>query len=125
MDHSSARDLFEAALEQPAHDRAAFLERTCSDPGLRQRVDELLRAHEQAATSFLRQSAIELTASDAVRAGRRLGAYELVRELGRGGMGVVFLAVRADDAYRKEVAIKLIHSPLANDELVNRFRRER
>jgi len=125
MDHRSARDLFEAALAVPPSDRAAFLDHACEDAAVRQHVEALLSAHDHASTSFLEGSALELTASPGAFAGRRIGAYELVRELGRGGMGVVYLAVRADDAYRKDVAIKLVHSPLASDALVNRFRRER
>ncbi len=43
------------------------------------------------------------------RVGQRIGPYEIIRELGHGGMGTVFLAVRADDQYRKQVAIKLVN----------------
>jgi non-specific serine/threonine protein kinase/serine/threonine-protein kinase len=122
---SSARDLFEAALPLPPSARSTFLVDACSDPALRARVEALLAAHDRAGTNFLQQSAIELTASTAVLNGRRIGSYELTSELGRGGMGIVYKAVRADDAYRKAVAIKLVNSPLASDELVRRFRRER
>src|SRR5574341_1295936 len=57
--------------------------------------------------------------------GRRIGPYEIVRELGQGGMGTVYLAVRADDVFRKRVAIKLIRSGVASPEVLRRFRRER
>jgi len=56
---------------------------------------------------------------------RRIGAYQLTGELGRGGMGTVYRAVRADDAYRKEVAIKLIRHGADNPELLRRFLAER
>jgi hypothetical protein len=41
-------------------------------------------------------------------AGRQFGAYQILREIGRGGLGAVYLAARADDEYRKEVALKLV-----------------
>jgi eukaryotic-like serine/threonine-protein kinase len=56
---------------------------------------------------------------------RRLGPYKLVREIGHGGMGVVFLAARADDQYRKRVAIKIIPVGADSAEAIRHFRRER
>ncbi|MBV8477330.1 MAG: serine/threonine protein kinase, partial [Acidobacteria bacterium] len=58
-------------------------------------------------------------------AGRRLGAYKLVKRIGQGGMAAVFLAVRADDEYQKEVAIKLVQPGPDSRDLLNRFRNER
>jgi serine/threonine protein kinase/tetratricopeptide (TPR) repeat protein len=89
------------------------------------------------ATSFLEKSAIELggehfgadtTANaelDSEQIGRRIGAYRIERELGRGGMGTVYLAVRADDQYQKQVAIKLIKRGMDTDYVLRRFRTER
>ena len=57
--------------------------------------------------------------------GELIGAYRLVREIGRGGMGTVYLAVRADDEYRKQVAIKVIRRGMDTRDIVERFRRER
>jgi predicted Ser/Thr protein kinase len=54
-----------------------------------------------------------------------IGPYRLIRELGRGGMGVVFLAVRDDGAFRKNVAIKLLLRDQVNDEFILRFKQER
>lgn len=54
-----------------------------------------------------------------------IGAYRVVCEIGRGGMGTVYLAVRADDAYRKQVAIKVIRRGMDTRDIVERFRRER
>jgi non-specific serine/threonine protein kinase/serine/threonine-protein kinase len=125
MDPLSARDLFDAAIQLSPSARSAFLDEVCADSAVRIRVEALLAAHDGAGTGFLQQSAIDLAAVAAASPGRRIGPYELTRELGRGGMGVVFLAARADDAYRKAVAIKLVNSPLASDELLRRFRRER
>lgn len=57
--------------------------------------------------------------------GRRLGAYNLVRRVGEGGMAAVFQAVRADDEYQKEVAVKLVLPGLDSQDVLNRFRNER
>jgi len=57
--------------------------------------------------------------------GRRLGAYEILKLIGSGGMAAVYLAIRADDQYRKRVAIKLIHPGLEKEAVCRRFRNER
>jgi serine/threonine protein kinase/tetratricopeptide (TPR) repeat protein len=57
--------------------------------------------------------------------GRRVGAYRLVREIGRGGMGAVYLGVRADNEFQKRVAVKLIKRGMDTDFILSRFRRER
>jgi non-specific serine/threonine protein kinase/serine/threonine-protein kinase len=55
----------------------------------------------------------------------RLGPYRLVREIGRGGMGTVYLAVRDDDAFKKRVALKVLKRGMDTDTIVQRFRHER
>ena len=57
--------------------------------------------------------------------GRKIGVFELKRELGRGGMGTVYLAERADGEFRQEVAVKLINRGMGTDFIVKRFRHER
>src|SRR6185503_16371976 len=57
--------------------------------------------------------------------GRQFGPYRILREIGRGGLGAVYLAERVDDVYRKEVAIKLIRRGLDTDDILRRFRNER
>ena len=119
------RDLFDRALDVPIGERAVFLAHACPDPDTRARVQALLDAHDRAGERFLSQSAGELAAAAIGRAGRRLGAYQIIREIGRGGMGAVYLAARADDEFQKQVAIKIVAAPLGDDDLVRRFRRER
>jgi serine/threonine protein kinase/predicted negative regulator of RcsB-dependent stress response len=58
-------------------------------------------------------------------AGRHIGPYQVVRELGHGGMGAVYLAVRADDQFKQQVAIKLIKRGMDTDFIISRFRHER
>src|SRR6185369_2543892 len=57
--------------------------------------------------------------------GHRIGQYEVIREIGRGGMGAVYLAARADDQYKKHVAIKLIKRGMDSEDILQRFRNER
>lgn len=57
--------------------------------------------------------------------GQRFGAYQVIREIGRGGMGAVYLAARADDQYKKRVALKILRSDINAQEVLNRFRHER
>ncbi len=70
-------------------------------------------------------SAKVAVAGDEVLVGERLGAYRCERVIGRGGMGAVYLASRADDAFRQSVAIKTIRAGLESREALERFRRER
>ncbi len=123
--------LFEAALERPPRERAAFLDEACGgDEGLRQQVIDLLSYHEEAG-SFMealvgREAAQAwLQDSSASLVGQRIGPYRLIRQIGHGGMGEVYLAVRADEQYHKQVAIKLIRRGLDNAAIIRRFRRER
>ncbi|MGZ5004605.1 MAG: protein kinase domain-containing protein [Chthoniobacterales bacterium] len=58
-------------------------------------------------------------------AGRQFGSYQIMREIGRGGLGAVYLAARADDEYRKQVAIKLVRRGLDTEDILRRFRNER
>lgn len=121
----SDRELFDQALALPAAARAAFLRTHCPDPDALARVLRLLDAHDRAGEHFLGRSAIALAAEGMGRAGRRLGAYRIERELGRGGMGAVYLATRADHTYTKQVALKIVAAPLGDEDLARRFRRER
>lgn len=118
--------IFEAALDQPASVRAAFLDRQCNgDAGLRREVESLL-AHDDAGNTYL-ESAVAAAAETAqgLHTGERIGGYEIVREIGRGGMGAVYLAVRADDTFRKQVALKIVKRGMDSDFVLARFRQER
>ncbi len=125
------RRLFEAALEWEPKTRSAFLAQTCpGDSDLLDEVQRLLQAHEQ--TKGLlghlllhTPEALGLLPFSRSMEGRRLGPYRIERQIGHGGMGVVYLAFRADGAFRKQFALKILQSSLANENLVTRFRRER
>ena len=122
------KEVFDAAVELPPSDRAAFLDRVCArDVALRAEVESLLESDERA-DSFIETPAAsiprDLLPEDQF-AGRTFGAYRIIREIGRGGLGAVYLAARADDQYRKEVAIKVVKRGLDTDDILRRFRAER
>ena len=125
---SRLEDLFHRAAEIPAAQRSAFLDGECAgDPRLRAEVESLLGHDAPPGAGF--QDAIQREA-EAVAArqwpiGRRIGAYRVTGIIGEGGMGAVYSAVRDDDQYRKEVAIKLVRHGLESEALVQRFRAER
>jgi eukaryotic-like serine/threonine-protein kinase len=110
--------LFEAALDRPDDERADWLESECAgDPELLAEVHALLAAHELADRLF--------PESDPPAGGGRIGPYRVLRELGRGGMGVVYLAERDDGQFRRRVAIKLVGTTDAEDPIYQRFLAER
>jgi serine/threonine protein kinase len=126
-------EIFHQALEQPPDQRDRWLESACADdPELRAEVSSLLESDNAARGGFVgarvRQSVRELGEAEASKfamEGRQIGPYRLIREIGRGGMGSVYLAVRADEQYESEVAIKLVRLGLDTDFILRRFRRER
>jgi serine/threonine-protein kinase len=118
--------LFEAALERGQHERSAFLAEACPDPEVRSEVVALLDAHVR--TRGVLEAApvgVAWGALGGPAPGKRIGAYRLVRELGRGGMGIVYLAERDDGHFQRRVAIKFIMPGPATAELVERFLAER
>lgn len=123
--------LFEHTLELPPDRRPAFLQKHCDgDDELRREVQSMLDSHARAG-SFIDQPSLFVATEEigeldsAVASGQLIGAYRVVRELGRGGMGAVYLAERADEQYQKCVAIKLIKRGMDTDSVLRHFRNER
>lgn len=114
------------ALECPTETRAMFVTEACADDTVVFREVESMLAFSASKLDACVEalSSAREPVADAV-AGERIGAYELVREIGRGGMGAVYLARRADHEYHKEVAIKLLKRGTDTDEVLRRFRGER
>ena len=108
--------VFDAALDLPAADQTAFIDRACGDDAaLREEVNRLLHAYRRSG-SFLESPAAEIGAPLVEHAhalataalAERIGPFRVVREIGQGGMGRVFLGERADGQFEQRVALKLI-----------------
>ena len=122
--------LFDQASRRPAHERAAFLAAECGDDEvLRREVESLLVA---SGTDVTKRMDVVGRVADRVMAdaeppalGQRFGPYRTVEEIGRGGMGVVFKAVREGDDFQQTVAVKVLPGALFNRRTMARFRNER
>ena len=136
--HSTTNDrwkLIDSILDElldcpPSQIETILADRCGRDAGLRAEVMNLFVASEKA-SGFMEVSALE-SESHALDletgegyVGGRVGKYRLLRLIGRGGMGSVFLAARDDDEFRKNVAVKLVNTFWGNEEAAQRFRRER
>ena len=131
MEHTTDRFLrieaiFHKALAAPDDTREGLIETQCQDDReLASEVRSLLEAckeeEELTATRHVGVGA----GQEAQSGGKRVGPYEIDRLVGRGGMGAVYLAHRADGHFEQKVAIKLIDLPLATDLFRERFRQER
>ncbi len=117
------------AIDLDATARAAYLDQACGgDAALRQEVESLLGYDTEAATVIASavQTAASLQANDyGMKEGDRIGVYRVVREIGRGGMGTVYLADRDDDHFLKEVAIKVVTHGMHTPAMLEHFRHER
>jgi hypothetical protein len=121
------KELFAAALESDPAKRRALLDEACAgDNELRAEVESLLQAHEESG-DFIEQPAAAALESPPPPdwIGRRVGAYRIVGALGSGGMSEVFRAVRADDEYHKEVAVKILRTGCETQFLIERFKSEK
>ncbi len=121
--------LFGEALELPEDQRRPWLEASCPSAEIREEVISLLDEHSLS-EGFLEQpdassgSALEDLFS-AVQPGQTIGPWKLVREIGRGGMGVVFEAAHEGEDFQTRVALKVIRGGLVTPQLIERFRFER
>jgi serine/threonine protein kinase len=124
-------ELFHAALVLEGTAREEFLAQACgANRDLFGEVWSLISSFD-ADRSFLEQSAFGAGAKLVVEnggsemLGRRIGAHKIISELGRGGMGTVYLALRDDEEFQQRVAVKIVRNAIASPSLIDRFRRER
>ncbi len=127
-------EIFQMALDLGPAERDRYVSSACADPALKQEVRLLLAQHESAG-DLLDEPLYDQTGMPALTAfanedvdpmiGRRLGAYRIEREIGRGGMGAVYEALRVDHEFNKRVAIKLVKRGMDTDFILRRFRKER
>jgi eukaryotic-like serine/threonine-protein kinase len=130
------RQIFEAALTQPVERRPSFVAAACSSaPAIGERVMALLAFHGEAA-GFLERPAVQQFADvlppnvasppDAdANIGRVIGPYCIESCIGRGGMGTVYVARRADRAFERRVALKMVRRGMDSEVVVRRFEHER
>src|ERR1043166_9104711 len=127
-------EIFQTALDLPLARRASYLSDACGgDASLHREVVNLLTYHESGERSLedlispppQNRSSDTLTDPIDPMLGRRLGAYRIQREVGRGGMGAGYEATRADKEFTKRVAIKLVKRGMDTDFILRRFRKER
>lgn len=129
-------EVFHAALEVEPKKRPAFFDKHANgDDALRSEVEKLLEQFDEA-DSFISQplldsgnagvlSALLDESGEDTMPGTLLGNYRIEREIGRGGMGAVYEAVRADGEFRRKVAIKIVKRGVDTDFVLKRFRNER
>ena len=126
--------IFDEAIEAAADARAALIADRCGgDEQLQREVEKLVAADQRAASfdSGAESARGEVAADwlladeETIATGECVGAWRALRELGRGGMGVVMLAERAGAGFEQRAALKLIKRGMDSDAVQSRFRRER
>jgi serine/threonine protein kinase len=117
------RKVFDAAILLPSPEWPGFLRKVCGrDESLYAEAMSLLLVHRSAGTT---ESTGNQSPTDPDCNARMIGPYRILRELGAGGMGLVYLAVRDDGIFRKNVAVKLLKSNHACQDFIQRFHQER
>jgi serine/threonine protein kinase len=133
-DWERVRHVFEAALLQPAEQRASYVAQCCRDePAIHDQVAALLASHDRASAFLETPAAVVLGHSASGHApenpasniGRVIGSYRIESRIGHGGMGTVYRAVRDDDTFRKTVALKLVSGGRYSEYFERRFLLER
>jgi tetratricopeptide (TPR) repeat protein/predicted Ser/Thr protein kinase len=128
VEWSAVKEILNSALECEPAARPAYLDQACGGDGeLRRQVEALIEADGQTWTLMEAPALVSSSLAATTRlpaSGERIGAYEILQEIGHGGMGIVYLARRADDQFDKKVAIKLARLGM-DESLERRFRAER
>ena len=127
---SRIRRIYEQALPMSGSAREAYVRQECQDEeDIRAEIERLLKAHDNI-PNWLERPVLGAERAFATfdppkLEGRSLSGYTLIREVGRGGMGSVYLAERSDETFRRKAAIKLILPPVGSAEVIARFQQER
>jgi len=120
------QELFHQALELSGAQREDFIGRECADDAeMRAELEQLLQAQSDPMQMVNAELADYGAATDLALEGTVVGAYRLLRQIGSGGMGSVFLAERADGSFEREVALKVVKKGMDTDRVVQRFHVER
>ena len=128
-DWDRIQSVFLALADLPRAEQALHLDSlNANDNEFRAEIESLLAADRGSAENISAAIAGErvLLGDDVCSlSGERLGAWRVVEEIGRGGMGTVYLAVRDDDQFKKHVAIKVVRHGMDTEDVLGRFRHER
>ena len=129
LDWQQVKKLFAEALEQPADARAAHLDGRCNgNQILLDEVNSLLAAADEP-ESLIESNSIDLAQKIGAEADdialHHFGNYRILREIGSGGMGAVFLAERDDGEFTMQVALKIVRQSIADQNIIERFKSER
>lgn len=124
------RRIYEQALPMEGSAREDYIARECrDDASIRTEVERLLEVHGRVPTWLERPAVGAATAFSAFDPpkldGRTLSGYTLIREIGRGGMGCVYLAERSDETFHRKAAVKLVLPPANSAGVIARFQQER
>jgi tetratricopeptide (TPR) repeat protein/tRNA A-37 threonylcarbamoyl transferase component Bud32 len=125
------KEIFHSAQQLRPNERPAFLDKNCgNDTELRREIDALLKSSQEADGFMVdppAQLAAEIFGEAEIPAdiGRTIGRYKLLQRIGSGGMGEVYLAERADQQFKMQVAIKLIKRGMDTESVLRRFQHER
>ncbi len=128
-DFKKIKNIFATVSETSKENRAEILRESCgADAVLLEEVQSLLTAHDEA-ENIIEKNVFNfdsLTNSNGKNYhGKQFGNYKILREIGRGGMGAVFLAERNDGEFNQQVALKIVRQTILDDETERHFRRER
>src|SRR5262252_2487124 len=126
-DWRRVKEILDEALPLDEAARDAYLEEACGGDARLLAECRALAASDAAAWPMLDAPSPPFAAEavSGARSGERVGAYEILEEIGHGGMGTVYLGRRADAAFEKRVAIKLVSAGMDTESVLRRFRNER
>lgn len=117
--------LFNQAVEMPTLERNDFLLRECVDEEMRLELEKMLSfAEEDESDDTLEDNAFSYLTNETLKIPEKIGNYKIIREIGRGGMGAVYEALRQTDNFKQKVALKIIKRGMDTDAILSRFRHE-
>lgn len=129
QDFARLQALFDEAIQHEGEAQAAFIDEACGDDAaLREALMDLIAADQKRTLRpdySLGQEGDSGAVPDGDLVGLELGAYRLLERIGAGGMGTVFLAERADGAFERKVAVKVVRRGMDTEQVLQRFQAER
>jgi eukaryotic-like serine/threonine-protein kinase len=123
--YQKIKKIFSQATEISVAARGEFLRKSCDDSAMRREIEKMLVFADDETDDALEKNAFEIFAGARdFKLPERIGNYKIVREIGRGGMGAVYEAVRESRDFRQRAALKIIKRGMDTDAILSRFRQE-